>query len=66
MKTKQALTIFLLLAFTTLLGGCGESEQEKFYRKANEGQKQAEEANKKAADDLKNFKPSSSPYKEQK
>lgn len=66
MRTKRILAAFLLVAFSVLLGGCGESEQEKFYRKANEGQKQADEINKKAAEDVKNFQPSSSPYKDKK
>lgn len=68
MKTKRIIATLLLVAFASLLGGCGDADKEKaeFYRKANEGQKQADELNKKAAEDIKNFQPNSSPYKEKK
>lgn len=66
MKTKRIIATLLLVAFASFLGGCGESNTEKFTRKANEGQEQADKVNQKAADDIKNFQPNSSPYKENK
>lgn len=68
MKTKRIIATLLLVAFASLLGGCGDADKEKaeFYRKANEGQNHADEMNKKAATEIQNFKPNSSPYKENK
>ena len=60
--------IFFVLALVGMffLQGCGlfgSSEQEKYYRRSNEAQKQAEEMNKKAADSLKKMGEEADQYK---
>ena len=60
--------IFFVLALVGMffLQGCGlfgASEQEKYYRNANEAQKKADEMNKKAADSLKKMGEEADQYK---
>lgn len=42
----------LILGAVFFIGGCGQSEQEKYYKQLNEDQKKAEAINKEAADSL--------------
>ena len=62
---KRILFVIALVGifFVQGCGLFGESEQEKYYRRANESQKKAEEMNKKAADSLKKMGEEAEQYK---
>ena len=54
---KRIAVILVLIAGTVFfIGGCGQSEQEKYYKQDNDDRKKAEEINKEAADSLMKMK----------
>ncbi len=53
---KRSLLLLFTLGTALFLGGCAESEQDKYYKKLNEEKKRAEQINKEAADSMLNMK----------
>lgn len=49
---KMSLLLLFILGTALFLGGCADSEQEKYYKQLNEEKKKAEQINKEAADSM--------------